>query len=123
MRVIIAGSRSVTSYELVARAIKLSGFHISEVVSGCARGADQLGERWAERHHIPVKHFPADWARYGRPRAGHIRNEQMARYAEALVAVWDGESGGTKGMIAKAKRLGLRVFVLQLDEVVDEEVV
>ena len=60
MRVIIAGSRSFTDYDLVDAATRKCGFVISEVVSGCARGIDNLGLVWALNNNIPVKKFPAE---------------------------------------------------------------
>lgn len=110
MHTIIAGSRSITDYEIVKQAIVDSGFTITEVVSGCANGVDQLGEQWAEEHGIPIKRFPADWNKYGRS-AGYKRNAQMAAYAEALVAVWDCRSRGTRNMLDLARQRGLAVFV------------
>jgi hypothetical protein len=109
MRVIVAGSRGVTSLEVVAAAMAESGLTVTEVVSGTARGADQLGEHWAHERGVPVARFPADW-RLGRG-AGMFRNERMAAYAEALVAVWDGQSRGTADMIRRARAHGLRVHV------------
>jgi hypothetical protein len=83
---------------------------ISEVVSGCASGIDKLGEDWAVNNYVPIKRFPADWQRYGKS-AGFIRNVQMAEYAGALVAIWDGRSRGTWNMIQEANRRDLRVYV------------
>ena len=110
MKVIIAGSRTINSYTVVEAAIEASGFDITEVVSGCARGVDALGEEFAYKNHIPVKLFPADWDGLGKV-AGFIRNTNMAKYADALLAVYDGSSKGTAHMIAVAKRNGLKVFV------------
>lgn len=110
MKTIIAGSRAIDSNIPVCEAIEESGFQITEVVSGCARGVDLYGELWAKNHGIPIKKFPAEWDRYGNG-AGPIRNSQMAAYADALVAVWDGKSTGTANMIVKARKCGLRVFV------------
>ena len=110
MKVVIAGSREGVSYSDVKTAIEESGFVITEVVSGTARGVDRLGEQWANKNNITVKPFPADWNTYGK-RAGYLRNTQMADYADALIAVWDGESRGTKHMIEEAKRKGLEWFV------------
>lgn len=98
MKVIIAGSRSIRALGFVERAVRESGFAITEVVCGGARGADELGKRWAADRGIPVSLFPADWDQYGR-KAGHIRNFAMGEYADALVAIWDGRSRGTKSMI------------------------
>lgn len=61
---------------------------------------------------IPVIHFPANWDKHGKS-AGHIRNAEMAKYADALVAFWDGKSKGTKGMIDYATRCNLRVKVVR----------
>lgn len=111
MKVIIAGSRGIAEYPLVERAVRESGFQVTEVFSGGARGVDCLGEEWARRNGIPVRRFPADWERDGK-RAGFLRNEQMADCAEALIAVWDGRSPGTKHMIEIAKKRGLKMFIL-----------
>ena len=111
MRVIIAGSRSIVSFESVRLAIEHSGFQISEVVCGCARGADTLGERWGVERGIPIKRFPADWQRFGRS-AGFRRNSDMAQYAEALVLIWDGSSRGSASMLRLARERRLRCFVM-----------
>jgi hypothetical protein len=106
MRVIIAGSRSFTDYELfkifMATAMKeeLNIEDIDEVVSGCAPGADTLGERWAKENGIPVKRFPAHWDKYGMA-AGPMRNAEMADYADFLIAFWHPLCRGTSNMIAK----------------------
>jgi len=110
MKTIIAGSRSIQDYALVERAVHDAGWVISEVVSGAAAGVDRLGERWAARHGVPVRSFPANWA-MGRM-AGMLRNIEMARYAEALVLVWDGSSAGSRQMLKVARSKGLRVHVL-----------
>lgn len=104
MKVILAGSRSFTpaDYDDVRRVFLLSGYWYSEVVSGCAQGVDLLGERFAKEIGVPVKRFPADWDRHGRS-AGYLRTVQMAKYADALVAVWDGSSKGTAHMIRIAR--------------------
>lgn len=110
MKTIIAGSREFNDYELVKETL-LQYDDITEVVSGCAQGADLLGEKFALKHNIPVKRFPANWAAYGRT-AGYRRNEQMAYYANRLIAFWDGESKGTKHMIDFARKVGLEVNVV-----------
>jgi len=109
MKTIIAGSRDCFDTNAVDRAVLGSGFDITEIVSGGCRGADQSGELFAERNGIPVKRFPY-LGQYGRA-GGPIRNDQMARYADALIAIWDGRSRGTKNMIDLAKKHGLRVYV------------
>ncbi len=115
MRVIIAGSRGITDYERVRQAIDASGFAVSRIVSGMAQGVDTLAVRYAEENGIPCDRFPADWQRWGKS-AGYRRNEVMAQHADALVAVWDGKSPGTKHMIETAKKHGLRVYVAGLTQ-------
>lgn len=110
MKVIVAGGRDFTNYALVEEAIKISGFEISQIVSGKAKGVDTLGEVWALANNIPVEAFPADWSQHGRA-AGPIRNKQMAEYADALIAIWDGESKGTANMIQQARNKRLNVFI------------
>jgi len=110
MKVIVAGGRDFTNYALVEEAIKISGFEISQIVSGKAKGIDTLGEVWALANNVPVEAFPADWSQHGRA-AGPIRNKQMAEYADALIAIWDGESKGTANMIQQARSKKLNVFI------------
>lgn len=38
----------------------------------------------------------------------------MADYADALIAIWDGESRGTANMIEEAEKRGLKVFVYRV---------
>lgn len=118
MRVIIAGSQGIGDYTLVAQAVLDSGFTPSVVVSGTAPGVDQLGEEWARRHGVPVQPYPAVWVTNGRydRGAGKRRNSVMVRNADALVAVWDGFSGGTADTIRKARAAGLPVHVMNLSE-------
>lgn len=110
MKTIIAGSRTITDYGTVEQAIIESGFYISEVVSGKAKGVDTLGEQWATKNGLPIEAFPANWDEYGKS-AGPIRNKEMAEYADALIAVWDGNSRGTQHMIITAVQAGLKVYI------------
>lgn len=116
MKVIIAGSRNYHDEgdffhpmnKILAKNEWLR--ETTEVISGTARGADTLGEEWAAMYGFPVTKFPADWSKYGRS-AGFRRNEEMAQYADALVAFWDGLSPGTRSMIDLAKGRGLKVHI------------
>jgi len=110
MKVIIAGSRNLGSWSQVTQAIHNSGFEVTEVVSGTARGVDRMGEEYARSYKIPVKQFPADWDSYGN-RAGYSRNQTMAKYADALIAVWDGHSNGTRHMIEIMGKLGKPIYI------------
>ena len=103
-KVIIAGGRDFNDYQLLelnCNHYLKNKFPNIEIVSGKARGADYLGERYAENYLLDVKEFPADWS-IGKS-AGYIRNKQMQEYADALIAFWDGISKGTFNMIELMK--------------------
>ncbi len=111
-KVIIAGSRSITDYEELKKAIIDSKLDISFVISGGANGVDKMGERYARENKDTITGlwiFKADWDKYGK-KAGHIRNKQMAEHADALIALWDGTSPGTKDMIQIALKKRLYVY-------------
>lgn len=114
MKTVIAGSRNITDYAQLLRAIATCPVEITEVISSGARGADSLGEHYARQHGLPIHLFPADWDRYGRS-AGHRRNADMAAAAEAVLCMWDGASRGTAGMIQQAQRRGLPLWVFRTD--------
>lgn len=115
MKTIIAGSRQISDYAMVEDAISQCAWRPTVVISGAARGVDTLGERWAEDNGVPVERFPADWGKHGKS-AGYKRNLEMVDHAEALIAIWDGESRGTKHMIDIARRAGLKVHVEMVDK-------
>lgn len=107
---VIAGSRGFLDgpfsdeerIEVVGDIVSAAPFEVSEVVSGTARGADRAGEVWAHSEGLPVTEMPADWDEHGKS-AGPIRNEVMAEYASACIAIWDGKSAGTRSMIQLAR--------------------
>lgn len=126
LRVIIAGGRDFDNFSLlmdkcieILAAITKEDDSIEKIriVSGTARGADRLGEQYAQIAHYEVSKFPADWDTYGKS-AGYRRNAEMAKFASedgnigVLIAFWDGKSRGTKHMIDLAKRYGLKVHVV-----------
>lgn len=113
MKTIIAGSRTDTpelTLQHTLMAINDCPWVITSVVSGCAEGPDTFGAEWATNAGLFVHNYPANWKKYG-VRAGHLRNAVMADNAEALIAVWDGVSKGTKNMIAEAKKRGLLIHI------------
>ena len=115
-RVIIAGCRDFNNYELLREKCdhmlsKKKDTHKVIIVSGHAAGADALGEVYALERGFDLETYPADWSR-GRM-AGPLRNERMARVADALIAFWDGQSRGTVNMISLAKSKGLSVAVVR----------
>lgn len=115
-RVIIAGSRTFCTeahYKMLEAqmdALILEFGLPDEIVSGAARGADRLGERYARENSIAIKSMPADWDTYGKS-AGYVRNKDMADYGTCLVVFWDGQSRGTNHMIELAMKKGLDVVL------------
>lgn len=121
-KVIIAGTRDFVDYQLLRQKCdnilshKVHNFNIV-VVSGTARGADRLGERYARERGFQIERYPADWNRDGNA-AGPIRNALMTDNAEALIAFWDGQSAGTKNMIWTARNKGLAVRVIKYNIII-----
>jgi len=113
MKVIIAGGRDFNDYDLLCEKCDkiLSRQTEIEIVSGRARGADQLGERFAKERGYPIKMFAADWAKFGK-QAGYLRNIEMAEYGDALIAFWNQESKGTEHMIDIAKEKSLKIRII-----------
>lgn len=135
MKLIIAGSRSITNYAIVRAAIIESGLwgqygKAIEVVSGKAPGVDTLGEEFAKRAGLRKPHeFPAAWddikakgavvryTRGGKPYnavAGHWRNEKMAQMADEALVVWDGKSTGSLDMLHRMIELHKPVYLYPL---------
>ncbi len=112
-RVIIAGSRGFDNYEMLKSKCNLFLKNKMDItiLSGTARGADLLGEKYAEEMGFQIERHPADWDRYPRS-AGYVRNAEMAMAADALIAFLDGKSRGTQNMIQKATGCGLQVRVV-----------
>lgn len=113
MKVIIAGSRTCTDYSFLESAIKESGFEITAVYCGGAKGADDLGLAWAEANKIICVFCNPEWWKYGNY-AGNLRNIDMGKQADALIALWDGKSTGTKHMITTMKIYEKPVFVKRM---------
>ena len=107
-RVIIAGCRYYNNYEEAKVFIDFCLSNIRKeneivILSGGARGADAIGERYAEENGFSIEKYPADWEKYGRS-AGPRRNRQMAEICDYVICFWDTKSSGTKSMIDYAKK-------------------
>lgn len=116
MRLVVAGSRTVTDYAYVAARLDAVCAKITApitVLSGTARGADSLGEQWAAAHGHAVERYPADWEHLGSA-AGIVRNQRMIDTATHACFFWDGKSPGTKHAIGHARNRGIpmRVWIV-----------
>lgn len=79
------------------------------IISGMAKGADQIVADWAVINWTELKEFPADWNRYGRA-AGYIRNKQMLDEGQPDLVVAFPGGKGTANMVKIAKATGVEVI-------------
>lgn len=116
MILFIGGSRNFVDYELLERSTNHFIEHHPnldlEIVSGGARGADELGEMYADAHDIPKDIKYADWDNFGK-RAGYIRNKEMVDKITHALIFWDGASIGTSNMIKLCRERGICGVVIQ----------
>ncbi|AEJ81545.1 GTP-binding domain [Erwinia phage vB_EamP-S6] len=117
MNVIVAGGRDFTDTERMHRELIIlcKAGHVdadATLVCGMARGADITAFRLWKQFGNPIIEMPADWDSWGK-RAGYIRNTEMARKADVLVAFWDGESRGTGHMISTMAAMNKPVYVVR----------
>ncbi len=112
MRVLVCGGRDFHDWGLLSATlsdiIPEERRHRAVIISGHARGADLLGERWAKEHGVALNVFPADWNRLGR-KAGPIRNRQMLVEGRPQLVVAFAGKEGTADMIKQATTAGVRV--------------
>jgi hypothetical protein len=122
IKLIVAGCRDLFVYPVVQAGISrwLSEFGTPDCILTGTKlrpddlphplGADRLIQLWAREHGITVHVRHALWANYGSA-AGPIRNRELARDGTHLLAFWDGQSAGTRNMIAHADRRGLPIMI------------
>lgn len=114
IKVIVAGSRTFRNYMILRDELDelLAKLDDPIIVSGGAEGADKLGEQYAFENWLEkrVFHYPKGEGKSGGP----IRNAEMAKYADCLIAFWDGRSPGTRDMIETAKAQGLQVRIVRI---------
>jgi hypothetical protein len=134
MIIVVSGSRSITSYEVVKTVIENSGFQVDELIHGHQNGkfvldpttgrsdwfptVDLLSEKWAKENGVPVKRMPAEWNKFGLG-AGSVRNNNMILYAirrakevqssAGAIFCHDGTSKGTIDCLNKAKWHGVQI--------------
>ena len=85
------------------------------IVSGGARGADTLAEKFANEFGFKTIIFKPDWNLYGRS-AGFIRNRKIVENCDILFAFQINKSKGTQHSINLAKELGKEVYVFEIEE-------
>lgn len=95
MKIVIAGSRTITDINILIKVLKLCNYKITqqdEIVSGGAKGVDTLGELYAKKFKIKVTVFKPNWSKYGKS-AGVIRNYEMAKYCDKAIVIHNGSKG------------------------------
>jgi hypothetical protein len=116
LNIAVIGSRDFDNYEYVKYRLGQLQHKFPnqtfKVVSGAARGADSLGEKWANENGLKTQIFPADWDKYGK-RAGYIRNEDIIKNADIVVSFWDGQSKGTQHSMELALKQKKELLVYQ----------
>ena len=111
MRIGIIGSRGFNNYPLVKEVMNEYIHKVEIVVSGGAKGADTLGEMWATENGKMTLIYKPEWDKYGK-RAGFIRNQDIVKNSDLVVAFWDGSSKGTKSSIDLCTKFGIPVKII-----------
>jgi hypothetical protein len=116
-RLLVCGDRNWSNRKLIKDKIKAAKPDV--IIEGEARGADSLGRDVANELRIPVLKYPAQWNKHGRA-AGPIRNQQMLDEGKPnmVFAFHDdiANSKGTKDMVARAKKAGIKAIVFRDNE-------
>ena len=111
MKLAIIGSRTLKQSDVLELITKtLQGLHVSEIITGGANGVDSIAEHYARQNNIKCKIFYPVYAVHGK-RAPLIRNNEIVKNCDILLAIWDGTSTGTAYTLGKAKREGKKVIV------------
>ena len=69
MQLIIAGSPTFTDSQHLCQVLAPDRHRLTQVLTGRARGAEQLGYRWAWKHLVKHQLVRAEWARFGGARS------------------------------------------------------
>ncbi len=97
MNIAFVGSRNFPDWSLIQKEIDALPVGVT-VISGGARGVDSVSIELAKKRGLAVRVFTADWASYGKA-AGMIRNQEIVKHSDEVIAFWDGKSRGTKNTI------------------------
>lgn len=112
MKIAIIGSRDFNDKSLLNQILEPYKSKITYIISGGARGADTLGEEWANENGVKTQIFYANWDKHGK-QAGFIRNVDIIESCDGCIAFWDGESKGTKHSLSLCEKLGKPVKIVK----------
>jgi hypothetical protein len=116
----VVGGRKFNNYELLRS--ELDKFVITKIVSGGAKGADELAYRYSVEKGIVFNCFPpsrSDKLQYGYARACKRRNLRIVEACDRLIAFPDHNSKGTYHSISLAKGMEKPVRIIKPQEVED----
>jgi hypothetical protein len=86
------------------------------VSGGCSRGGDRFCEILAKKYQVPIKIHYAQWDKLGK-RAGMIRNTDIAKDSDVLIAVVaEDRTGGAEDTIRKATTFGKEIVIISSTE-------
>ena len=111
MKILIAGSRSIDTFDLSPYVPK----NTTLIISGGAKGIDTLAEEYANEHKISKLILLPQYNLYGKA-APIKRNETMVDIADAVIIVWDGHSRGTKQTMQYATKKNKNVVLITLSQ-------
>jgi hypothetical protein len=112
LKIGVVGSRNFNDYQLLKKTLDNYLDMVFLIVSGGAKGADSLAERWANENSVKTLIFKPDWTQYGKS-AGYIRNEKIVRESDLIIAFWDGISKGTNHTINITKKMGKKIIIIK----------
>lgn len=117
MDITVSGSRDFPDRDRVFAALDAfkAEYPFDRMFAGGTRGVDRFAEEWALLHQVPCTVVPAQWDTFGK-RAGHMRNIRMLEQSDALLAIFDVLTAGTKHAVTHAFRMGLTVYRPVFDE-------
>lgn len=107
MKLLIAGSRDITDFDLAP----YISAEVTHIISGGANGVDTLAEDYADKHRISKTVLRPDYSRYKKG-APLKRNDEMVEMADEVLVIWNGRSRGTRHTIDYAKKMGKKINVI-----------
>ena len=116
---LVCGDRNWVEFDIIRNCLdlaKLAGF--DTIIEGEAKGADSIARDVGLLLGFKVIPVPAEWEKYHKA-AGPIRNAKMLEYKPSLCLAFHPnieQSKGTLDMITKARKAGIIVILVDLNE-------